>query len=250
MGWIDDWKKRNKDKQVPKELEGKSDDDVLAMLAAANKDKEDKAALETKVKEQDAAVLNIQTEFEKVKTRLAASEANRQPPPRGEDKDPADFVTEPDRAFAERIGPLANVALQTAATTARMLAQQQLTNADAASNNKQMDGRLFSMWAGEIDQEARKYQSIQLGNVQAWLGIFYYLKGVHADELRDPETRKKKYNFLESAASTSAAQGVDDGKPKPSADQLTDQEKHIADKMHVSYDSYLKRKKDMQFVSA
>src|SRR5208282_3514491 len=116
--------------------------------------------------------------------------------------------------------------------------------------NKQMDGRLFAMWAGEIDQECRKYQAIQLGNVNAWLGIFYYLKGVHADELRDPEVRKKKYNFLESAASTSAVQGQDDGKDKPASDQLTDQEKHIADKMHVTYENYLARKKKMQFVAA
>jgi hypothetical protein len=247
VGWIDDIRKKKG--TVPKELEGKSDEDVLTMLAEAQKDKEKATQLEAKAKEQDTAVANIQTEFEKVKQRLAEAEANRnRPAPKTNDQEPADFVTEPDRAFAERVTPLANITLQTAAVTARMLAQQQLNNMD--SEKKTMDGRLFGMWSGEIEQEAKKYQTVQLGNVNAWLGIFYYLKGLHADELRDPEARKKKYNFLESAASTSASQGNDDKKDKPASDQLTDAEKHVADKMGVKYEDYLKRKTQMQFVSA
>jgi hypothetical protein len=247
MGWIDDIRKKKG--TVPKELEGKTDDDVLALLSEAQKDKEARVAAENKAKEQDTVVANIQTEFERVKARLVAAEANNnRQAPKGDDKEPADFVTEPDRAFAERVTPLANITLQTAAVTARMLAQQQLNNMD--SEKKTMDGRLFAMWSGEIEQEAKKYQTVQLGNVNAWLGIFYYLKGLHADELRDPEARKKKYNFLESAASTLASQGNDDKKDKPAFDQLTDAEKHVADKMGVKYEDYLKRKTQMQFVSA
>jgi hypothetical protein len=250
MGWIDDYKKKKG--TLPKELEGKTDDDVLVMLADATKAKEERDQLKVKVAEQDTAVANIQTEFEKVKTKLQEAEANRnKQTPKGDNNndEPADFVTDPDKAFGQRIGPLASVALQTAAVQARMLAQQQLNNMDAASNGRQMDGRLFAMWGNEIDAEAKKYQTIHLGNVAAWTGIFYYVKGLHSDELRDPETRKKKYNFLESASSSATTQN-NDQRPKPDADTLTDAEKHVADKMGVSHENYAKRKKSMQFVGA
>jgi hypothetical protein len=144
---------------------------------------------------------------------------------------------------------VANIAVQTAAMTARMLAQQQLNNADMASNGKTMDGRLFQHWGAELDTEAKKYQTVQLTTPQAWLGIFMYLKGVHADELRDPEIRKKKYNFMEPAVSGSNSSS-NDNKDKPAGDQLTDAEKHVADKMGVSHENYLKRKKTMQYVNA
>jgi hypothetical protein len=80
---------------------------------------------------------------------------------------------------------------------------------------------------------------------QAWIGIFYYLKGLHSDELRDPETRKKKYNFIEPSASQATPE---DKKPKSPEEELTPAEKHVADKMGVTYENYAKRKKAMQFV--
>lgn len=246
MGWLD--RLDAKKKEQLKGFEGKSDDDILAAIAEAQKAKEEATTLKAKVEEQDKMVTNIQSEFNSVKERLRVAEANQnKPAPKIEPTEPADFVTEPDKAFGERVAPLAQIALQTAATTARMLAQQQLNNMD--SMNKTMDGRLFAMWSVDIDGYAKKYQLIQLGQVDTWLGIFYYLKGIRADELANPEIRKKKYNFLESAASTSASQTQQDGPKKTGAESLTEAEKHVADKMGVSYENYAKRKEKMQFVT-
>ena len=131
-------------------------------------------------------------------------------------------------AVAKRIADAVN----TAAMTARMLAQQQLNNQDMASpaDARSMDGRLFQAWSADIDAEAKKYPQIQLATPQAWLGIFYYLKGTRADDLANPEIRKKKYgNFLESGVSSVAPRSEPEKK-----DELTDAEKHVADKMKVS----------------
>jgi hypothetical protein len=240
-----------KKEKVPDRFKDKSEDDILKMLDEADKAAGRITELEAeRVKDTDK-VKAIETEFETVKARLAAAEANRNPNPKPGDnnnEELANFVEDPDKAFSQRIGPVANIAVQTAAMTARMLAQQQLNNADMASNSKTMDGRLFQHWGAEIDAEAKKYQTVQLTTPQAWLGIYMYLKGVHADELRDPEIRKKKYNFMEPASSSTNQNG--DNTPKPAADQLTDAEKHVADKMGVKHEDYLKRKKAMQFVNA
>ena len=161
------------------------------------------------------------------------------------------ILENPDREITDKVNelnaPLANLTIQTSVQTARMLAQQQLNNADMASGGKNMDGRLFQAWGSEIDAEATKYRPIQLTTPQAWLGIFYYLKGVHADELRDPETRKKKYNFLEPATSGAPPKGTDD--KKTGVEGLTDAEKHVADRMGVTYENYAKRKQSMQYVN-
>jgi len=247
---LDSINAKKKDK-VPERFKDKSEDDILAMMDAADKASTRVTELEAERVKDTERVTAIQTEFEAVKTRLAAAEANRNANPNGSDNNNnelANFVEEPDKAFGQRVAPVANIAIQTAAMTARMLAQQQLNNADLASNSKTMDGRLFQHWGAEMDAEAKKYQTIQLTTPQAWLGIYMYLKGVHADELRDPEIRKKKYNFMEPVQSSVST--TDDGKQKPATDQLTDAEKHVADKMGVTHENYLKRKKAMQYVNA
>jgi hypothetical protein len=244
MGWLDNINAKKKE-QVPKMFEGKSEDDILKMLQESSADKEKIRGLEAKVTEQDSAVARINTEFESVKARLAEADARRQPPPKTDSEEPADFVTDPDKAFAQRIGPVATITLQTAATTARMLAQQQLGNVGNG-----IDGRLFAMWGAELDVEAKKYPLVHLGNPNAWLGMYFYLKGLHHDELNNAETRKKKYPFLEPSTSTSVQQTADDKKDKPATEQLTPQELHIAKMMKKTPEQYLEQKNKMQFVGA
>lgn len=246
MGWLDAVKDR---KKLPKVFENKSEDDIVKMLEESAKDKEELQGLRTKVADQDKAVDEIKTEFDKVKSRLADAEANRnKPPEKKQDDEVVSFIDDPEKALAQRVGPLAAITIQNSAQTSRMLAQQDLDNADLASGGKTMDGRLFRAWSRELDQEARKYPTQTLTTPDAWKGIFYYLKGVHAEELNNPEIRKKKYNFLE-PSSTTVSTHVEDEKKTPS-DQLTDAEKHVADKMGVSHENYLKRKKAMTVVSA
>lgn len=250
MGWLDNINAKKKDK-VPKIFEGKSEDDILKMLEESSADKEKIKGLETKVAEQDGAVDKIKTEFESMKARLVAAEANRNTPPKkeGSEEEPANFVEEPDKAFGQRVAPIANIAIQNAAITARILAQQQLDNADLASGGKTMDGRLFRAWSMEIDNAAKKYQTIQLGSPDSWIGIYFHLKGLHADELSNPEVRKKKYNFMEPAASSTDTRHQENDDTKPATEQLTPAELHVAEKMKVKPEDYLKRKKAMKFVN-
>jgi hypothetical protein len=254
MGWLDRIKDKKELEKIPPELRDASPEDIVKKLADAEKLKADLAEAQRKSAEQDTKVTEIQNEFEQVKARLAAAEAKPkgdQKPPDRVDPTPENMLENPKGVLDTRLGPLEAATIRNGVTTSRMLAQQQLDGADMASGGKTMDGRLFRAWASEIDAESRKYQAVTLMTPEAWLGIYWYLKGIHGDELRDPEVRKKKYSFLEPAAS--GAPGPNgpgsDTRPKDGPESLTDQEKHVADKMGVSYENYAKRKKSMQFTS-
>ena len=244
--WFDKVKEK-KGGDIPDMFKDKSEDDIVKLMKEAAAAKDQVTTLIEKDKENEKAVDKIRTEFDAMKARLVAAEAKAAPVVKKEDREPANFVENPDEAFNERNAPTLNLTVQTAVTTARMLAQQQLLNQDAVA--KTIDGRLFQAWAPELDAESRKYPAITLVKSEAWLGIFYYLKGLHADELRDPEQRKKKYPFLEPAAQS------DGGKPpetekKTGAESLTDAERHVADKMKVSHEAYAKRKAAMNIAGA
>jgi hypothetical protein len=247
MGWLDRVNAKKEDEKLPERLRGKTPEQVAKELEAADQLAKDLEAEKAARLADSEKVTQIQTEFDKVKGDLARAEANRNVPPKKTDEELANFIEEPDKAFQQRVEPLTAVTLNNASMTSRIIAQQQLDNMDLQSNGKTMDGRLFRAWGNEIDGEAKKYNVGMLTTPQAWLGIFYYLKGVHADELRDPETRKKKYNFLEPSTTPVNTHKEEDKKP---SDQLTDAEKHVADKMGVSHENYLKRKKAMQFINA
>lgn len=246
MPWFDRLKKREKEEELPESLQGKTAEEVVAALQAAEDSKKRLETLEAERKTEREQVTALNNSFNDVKARLTAAEANKTPPVKEE---PADWLTDPDKAMAQHMAPLANLTVNNAAMTARILALQSLDNEDlgSPSDNKKMNGRLFRAWESEINTEANKYPPMSMGQPQAWIGIYYLVKGRHADELANPETRKKKYNFIESGA-----QGAPPpvAKEKSGVEALTDQEKHVADRMNVSYENYAKRKKGMQFVNA
>ena len=247
MGWLDrlDAKKKEENK-IPPELEGKTPEQIVASLKEAEGLRVELQAAKANNAKLSTQYTEMNTEVDKIKAELASRDAAQNQQRTNQTEELANFVEDPDKAFGQRVAPLAQVAVNTAAMTARMLAQQQLNNQDMASpaEARSMDGRLFQAWSVDIDAEARKYPQIQLATPQAWLGIFYYLKGTRADDLANPEIRKKKYgNFIESGVSSVAPRAEPEKK-----DELTDAEKHVADKMKVSYENYAKRKKQMQFV--
>ena len=252
MEWLNRIKDKKDLEKLPQRLRDASPEDIIKELEATDKLKSDLAAAQAAQAAQDAKVTEISNEFEQVKTRLAAAEANRnEPPPKKKEPvaaTPENMLENPQGVLDTRLGPLEAVTIRNGASMSRMMAQQQLDGADMASGGKTMDGRLFRAWSAEIDTESRKYQAVTLMTPEAWLGIYWYLKGIHGDELRDPETRKKKYSFLEPA--TSGAPGPGNNEPKKDGvEGLTDQEKHVADKMNVSYENYAKRKKAMVMVN-
>lgn len=246
MGWLD----RKKDEKLPTRLEGKTPEQVAKELEDTDKLKVDLELAKKAQQEADEKVTAISSEFETVKARLAEIDAKNK---RTSEAPPAEvtadsLLEDPKKGIESTMAPTTSLAVQTAAATARILAQQQLDNADMTSGGKVMDGRLFRAWGMEIDAEARKYGPQQLMRPDAWVGIFYYLKGQHADELANPEIRKKKYNFLEPA--NNGAPPPPDTRVKEGPESLTDEEKRVADRMGVTHENYAKRKKAMHFVGA
>src|SRR5271154_4773180 len=135
MGWMESIKdKKEKEqaqavlKMIPDKLKDKTADEITALLNEAPDLKTKVAELEAQRATDTETVTKIQTEFEAVKTRLANADAarnnnnnnnnNRQEPP-------PDFIDDPDAAFNQRVAPVAQIAVNNAAMTARILAQQQ-----------------------------------------------------------------------------------------------------------------------------
>jgi len=237
MAWMDNKKEVEAAKKLAQDWEAKA-------KASDTKQQELEAKLQAQESERAKErehVKGIETEFQKIKIALETRDKAADKP-----EEVADFDTDPQKAFDQQVKPLAQVAVQNAMHTARILAQQQLDNADMASSGATMDGRLFRAWSGEIDSEASKYQPQQMITPQAWLGLFYYVKGTKSDELSNPEIRKKKYAFLESGRP---------GSPPPpekndDEDKLTDVERAIAGKMGIAPEKYLENKKKLRFVGA
>jgi hypothetical protein len=248
MAWFDRMKKKEKEEDLPKELEGKTIEEVVRYIKVAEELGAKVTTLQAERDAEKTAVATMSNQFQEVKNKLAATEANLnklQNPPNREE--PADFLTDPEKAIDQRMAPLLAVTVNNASLTARLLAVQTLDNEDMVSptDARTMNGRLFRAWEAEIQSEAAKYPAGSMAQPQNWIGLFYMVKGRHSDELSNPETRKKKYNFIESASQSAPPSPP---APKDGAESLTDQEKHVADKMHVSYGDYAKRKKGMQFI--
>lgn len=244
MAWFKDKKEED---NLPASLKGKTPEEIAKALEEAEQLRTQVAKSAEDQKKLNEALESQKSEFEKVKTQLSALESVNRRTNEDSNNEEVNFFEDPDKAVDKKLQPLAQITALNASQTARILAQQHLDNNDFASPEgaRTMDGRLFRAWAAEIDAEAKKYPVQNLTQPQAWLGIYMFLKGVHADELANPEIRKKKYNFVESAR-TNAAPAVESG----NSDKLTDQEAAIAVKMGVTPEAYLKRKKSMQFYAA
>lgn len=241
------WLNKKKEEELPPELKGKTQEEIVAAVKKAEALEAEVTSLKSQATDRDKAVTGIQTQFEEIKARLAAAEANPRPQNQqvNTDEPPANFIEEPDKAFGQRIAPLANLTVQNARMTAKILAQQSLDNQDAGQ--KTMNGRLFRHFDAELETESKKYPAQNMITPDAWLGLFWMIKGRHSDEISNTETRKKNYSFLEPTVQNVAQP---DNKPKTGVDSLTDQEKDIARKMGKTPEEYAKRKAQMQFVSA
>jgi hypothetical protein len=237
MAWLDKAKEAEESKKAAQDWEAKA-------KASEDKSKE----LEIKLQEQETqraeernAVEAMNTEFQNIKQRLIDAEKKAEK----KDEEIPDFDTDPEKAFNHRVRPLADVAVMNAAQTARILAQQQLDNKDM-NNSGSMDGRLFRAWEQDILAQSSKYPTQQLMVPEAWLNIFYHIKGLRSDELANPELRKKKYPFLESGRGGTPSPSDDEKK----GDKLTEEELRVCSRMGVTPENYLKRKKELKFVGA
>lgn len=206
-----------------------------------------KKALETRaskaeedLKKQKEETDRLNTEFGTIKAKLDEIEANpqnRQAQPVNDGEQPADWTLEPEKAFAQSSRPIAALALQTAAQTAKMAARTHLSK-----TTKPLPlALLFDHWEAEIDALAKQTPLAALGNPATWIHLFNNVKGTHVEEMMANPTQ-----FMESVTGQAPPRQQDDKKDEM---KLTPQEEQIALKMKITPEQYLAQKKNMQFVS-
>lgn len=238
-----------KDEELPARLRGKTPEQIAQELEAAD-------GLKSKIEGLETGLASANSKFETFGTSLTQLNetltqlGTRLPAPKsgagaGEDgagddsHEPASFLTEPDRAFAERAAPLINVVLGTAARLAREEAFKRAQTRQRTEKGN-VDGLIFEKFGKEIDDFAKACTPQQQANPDTWEHLFFNVKGRHSDEISAQRSEGKGEFFIESAGrATSSDTHVDDNK-------LTPLEEKLAARMGVKPEDYLKRKKEMQ----
>lgn len=223
-----------KDEDLPAELKGKTPEQVAQELKDAQVLKTRLDALEAKNTERDTMFQSFSTtQGELVNTLKAVNERITTPVRTTPvvDNEPASFITDPDLAFNQRIGPLAAVTMQIGATAAKQEALAALRRKQSTEKNN-IDGSLFERFESEILEQAKNCTPAQLANPATWAHLFYNVKGRHTDEI----VQNPSAFFTEQVTRTAH----DDTQP---GDKLTDQELAIATKMGVKPENYLKNRK-------
>lgn len=155
----------------------------------------------------------------------------------------ADFLTDPDKAFAQRAQPVAALALNTAGYVAKEAARRKFQNAQRANQGKNFDGYFFEKYENEIEELARTVPAQQLANPATWEHIYFNVKGRHADEIAQQYKDGKLDIGIESGATGARGSGGSGG--GDDADKLTPQELKIAARMGRTPEQFLEQKKKM-----
>lgn len=228
-----------KEEELPESLRGLTPEQIAAKLVDA----------EARVTAAGSVDEKIDAAFERFGTSVAESLdakltefAARLPQPRAEadprvGPEPANFLTEPDRAFAERSAPLVSLAMNSAAMTARMTFKDVLrSRARTIKGNK--DSFLYEKFESEVLKMAESVPATQLANPSTWEHLFFNVKGRHADEIADALVKDDKTYFgAEVGGGVPPERLTDVDKAK-----LTDMEKAVAKKFGISEDEYLKQR--------
>ncbi len=232
MGWGG-----RKDEDLPESMKGKTTDQIAFELEEGKKLKERLEKLDAKDAERDTMFQSFATTqtqladtLKAVNERVVAPQ--KREPEGGGTHEPSSFITDPDQAFNERVGPLAAITMQTAAITAKGEAQRGLARKQATEKNN-IDATLFDRYENEVLELAKNCTPAQLANPATWVHLYYNVKGRHADEI----ISNPKAFFTEDATRPPAANGGG------AEDTPTDQEKSIASKMGVPIENYMKNKK-------
>jgi hypothetical protein len=228
------------DSELPEALRGKTPEQIAEALRKAS-------ALEAKVTELEGKNADVAGKFESfgqtLNTLNEKIERLATPPSHGNDgnsdgngtREPASFLVDPDRAFAERAAPLVGLALQTAAVTARNAALEAARGRQRTLKGN-LDGLIFEKFGTEIDELSKGVAANQLANPATWEHLFFNVKGRHADEIVS-QNREGKGDFFVEPTKVAA------GSPGDSGDKLTPLEEKIAKRMGVTPEAYLKQRK-------
>jgi hypothetical protein len=245
----------DKKSEVPEELKDLGLTPAQMREAILNNKRltEDLANSKTELSTVKTNLSQLDGRFNETKRTLDELEANsRKPARQTEDnkREYTSFIDDENKAFTERLvdgmQPIAQIALQSAANSAMLLAKQSLQGQSIETAGGRISlSRLWDKWSVEIDKAASEVNLVVKGNAQTWLNLFDYIKGKHINELlATPQT------FVESVQ-TNIDKGLNDEK-KP--DKLNDEENVIITKMSrygkgVTPESYQKMKSTIKSVT-
>jgi hypothetical protein len=240
MAWF------NKDDEVPERLKGKTPQQILQELEAADALKAKQTELEASSSVRDQEFTATKTEFEATKARLAQLEANQNrreepPPDQRQRTGPTSVLVDEDRAFSERVGPIAALALHSGALAAKQEARRQVEIRSRDPKNKN-DLGIFLRYEAEIEDLMSKEAPERKIMPQTWLNAFTYIKGIHVSDIVASVQKGESFG-LEGGSSSQAPP------EEPKDDKLSAEELRIAAKMRVSPENYLKQKKAMTTVA-
>jgi hypothetical protein len=224
------WPTIFKKDDLPPELQGLEPSQIAEIIKNNQKSADELKAANEKVVAAEAEKTRLSTELE------AAKKGNQpQPQPQPTGNRPATSVlVDEDAAFAERTAPIAAIALNTGAQTARMVFQNGL---------KPGERKLFAKYEKEFDETIGKYPLEQRIFPQTYANAFRFIIGGHAEEIASDAAKGNDPFFVESAA------GGGDGSPTQGAGanvKLTPEEEKVAKMMKISPEQYAKRKGEIQ----
>lgn len=238
-----DWFGRKQ--ELPKELQDLTPEQIVEKLKAGE-------TAATKLAETAAKVTELNTKFEtfgadidtKVSAGVEAALKKLTPSKSGGDTNTntntelADFLTDPNRAFAQRAAPLAALTLSTASVVAKNAAREKMQRAQRNGAGKNFDGYFFDKFENEIDEFAKTCSAEQLANPLTWEHLYFNVKGRHADEIAAQLREGKLDNIIESGSTGARRQEqqTDDTK-------LTPLELKIAAKLGRTPEQYIEYKK-------
>jgi hypothetical protein len=236
----------SKESDVPEELRDKSPAEIAAELKTLRESAAKVTDLETKLAESNTKFETFKTDFESgLDNRFATLRDSLKPPVKQTPQEMTDFLSDPDKAFAERAAPIVGIAMHTAAYMAKNQAKEKFQRLQRTQPGKNYDGYFFEKFEDEITALARTVPAQQLGMPETWEHIYYNVKGRHSEEIGAQMHDGTLSNLMESSSAGTRGGGFGDDKKD---EKLTDQEIRIAEKMGVKPEDYAKRKKEMSGV--
>ena len=232
-----------KDDEVPDKLKGKTPQEIAKALEDAEELKAKHMELEAAAATKDQELTATRSEFEATKQKLQEIEANRNRQAESEPRrgGPTSVLVDEDKAFAERVGPVAMVALQSGMLAAKQEARRQVEIKSRDPKNKN-DLGIFLRYEAEIEDLMSKEAPERKIIPQVWLNAFTYIKGIHVNDIIASVQKGEAFGL--EGGSTSQAPPTEQND-----DKLSPEELRVASKMRVSPENYLKQKKAMKPVA-
>jgi hypothetical protein len=224
--------------ELPPELKGLKEEDLLAAIKAKSTLDAKVAELETKLAEGGTASSTLTQELNMLRGKVAEMEAavvRQRPAPTTENQEPTNWFEDPDKKFNERIAPYERLMIDTGVTSAKLAAERQIIDGIK-------EGKLWKKYGEEVTKLVNAMPPVQRMQADTWLNTFTYVKGLHVKDF----VGQAGDDFFSEGPGRSEVDTRDESRSSANADKLTDKEIEIAKSMKVSPEDYLKHKKKIE----